>query len=47
MFNRYVDGLATIAPKDPARYATRARRIVTYGYLAPLAESQAQTPPRG
>jgi uncharacterized peroxidase-related enzyme len=42
MFNRYVDGLATIAPEDPALYATRAQRIVADGYLALLARSQHQ-----
>jgi uncharacterized peroxidase-related enzyme len=35
MFNRYVDGLATIAPEDPALYAAGAQRLVTQGYLAP------------
>jgi uncharacterized peroxidase-related enzyme len=44
MFNRYVDGLATIAPDDPALYSTRAQRIVADGYLALLAESQHQDP---
>jgi uncharacterized peroxidase-related enzyme len=34
MFNRYVDGLATFAPEDPAGYAARAARIVRFGYLA-------------
>ncbi len=34
MFNRYVDGLATIAPDDPAGYQQAAERIVTEGYLA-------------
>ena len=34
MFNRYVDGLATIAPEDPDLYASRAHRIVENGYLA-------------
>jgi uncharacterized peroxidase-related enzyme len=38
MFNRYVDGLATIAPQDPAVYAARAQRVVMEGYLAPPAE---------
>jgi uncharacterized peroxidase-related enzyme len=38
MFNRYVDGLATIAPADPSVYAARAERIVAHGYLALLAE---------
>lgn len=42
MFNRYVDGLATIAPEDPGLYAARAQRIVADGYLALLAESQRQ-----
>jgi uncharacterized peroxidase-related enzyme len=40
MFNRYVDGLATIAPDDPAVYSARAERIVAHGYLALLAEQQ-------
>ncbi|MGO8999863.1 MAG: carboxymuconolactone decarboxylase family protein [Polyangiaceae bacterium] len=35
MFNRYVDGLATVAPEDPAAYAAMAERIVNGGYLAP------------
>jgi uncharacterized peroxidase-related enzyme len=38
MFNRYVDGLAAIAPDDPALYAAGARRLVKDGYLAPAAE---------
>jgi uncharacterized peroxidase-related enzyme len=38
MFNRYVDGLATVAPADPGLYAARAQRIVADGYLALLAE---------
>ena len=37
MFNRYVDGLATIAPEDPALYTAGARRLVKQGYLAPSA----------
>ena len=41
MFNRYVDGLATIAPVDSASYDVRAQKIVAGGYLALLAESQA------
>ncbi len=35
MFNRYVDGLGTVAPIDPARYAAGAQRLVTQGYLPP------------
>jgi hypothetical protein len=38
MFNQYVDGLATIAPEDPALYAAGAQRLVTQGYLAPSAD---------
>jgi len=38
MFNRYVDGLATTAPDDPALYAVGAQRLVTQGYVAPLAD---------
>ncbi|MPZ85829.1 MAG: carboxymuconolactone decarboxylase family protein [Actinophytocola sp.] len=34
MYNRYVDGLATLAPADPARYAQAAQRIITEGYHA-------------
>jgi uncharacterized peroxidase-related enzyme len=35
MFNRYVDGLATIAPGDPAVYAAGAQRLVGHGYQLP------------
>jgi alkylhydroperoxidase family enzyme len=34
MYNRYVDGLATSTPEDPADYVRSADRIVTAGYLA-------------
>ncbi|MFF5208148.1 carboxymuconolactone decarboxylase family protein [Streptosporangium sp. NPDC000396] len=40
MYNRYVDGLATIAPDDPAVYATAAERIVTAGYTGAPAEAE-------
>jgi uncharacterized peroxidase-related enzyme len=33
MYNRYVDGLATFAPEDPAMYEFAAARIVEHGYL--------------
>jgi uncharacterized peroxidase-related enzyme len=36
MFNRYVDGLATLAPDDPEVYAMQARHIVEHGYRADL-----------
>lgn len=36
MYNRYVDGLATTAPEDPASYAAAAQRITATGYLGAL-----------
>jgi uncharacterized peroxidase-related enzyme len=38
MFNRYVDGLDTTAPDDPAVYAAGAQRLVRQGYLPPQAD---------
>jgi uncharacterized peroxidase-related enzyme len=32
LFNRYVDGLATVAPQDMSSYPLRARQIVEQGY---------------
>ena len=50
MYNRYVDGLATVAPDDPENYAARARNLVRDGYMpvvdaarAHQAEQRAQT----
>ena len=40
MLNRYVDGLATIAPDDPAAYAAGAQRLITEGYLPPAVPSR-------
>lgn len=37
MYNRYVDGLATLTPHDPAAYAMMADRLVKQGYTAPRA----------
>jgi alkylhydroperoxidase family enzyme len=37
MFNRYVDGLATIAPDDRAGYAAGAQHLIKEGYLPPPA----------
>jgi uncharacterized peroxidase-related enzyme len=34
MYNRYVDGLGTWAPDDPAGYEQAAQRIVAEGYMA-------------
>ncbi len=33
LYNRYVDGLSTIAPADPKFYAGLADRIVNHGYI--------------
>lgn len=35
MYNRYVDGLATLAPTDPESYTESAKRIVEHGYRVP------------
>jgi uncharacterized peroxidase-related enzyme len=32
MYNRYVDGLATLAPDSPQTYADGAKRIIEFGY---------------
>jgi uncharacterized peroxidase-related enzyme len=34
MYNRYVDGLGTVVPEDPNRYAESAKLIVANGYAA-------------
>jgi uncharacterized peroxidase-related enzyme len=36
MYNRYVDGLATLTPDDPAAYEQAAELIVAGGYLSAL-----------
>jgi len=33
MYNRYVDGLATWAPHDPAAYAVMGARMAEHGYV--------------
>ena len=38
MMNRYVDGLATTAPDDPALYTAGAERLISQGYLPPSPE---------
>ncbi len=35
MFNRYVDGLASLTPTDPAVYEEMGKRMVANGYVAP------------
>jgi len=32
MYNRYVDGLATLAPRDPAAYRQQGARLAQHGY---------------
>ena len=33
MFNRYVDGLGSWAPQDPAAYKESGRRLANEGYV--------------
>lgn len=35
MYNRYVDGLATLTPTDPAAYTAMGERMGTLGYVLP------------
>jgi uncharacterized peroxidase-related enzyme len=35
MFNRYVDGLATLTPTDPKEYEPMGKRLATMGYVIP------------
>ena len=35
MFNRYVDGLGTAVPDDPAQYVAGAQLLVEHGYRMP------------
>ena len=35
MFNRYVDGLATLSPTDPAVYEPMGERLAQHGYALP------------
>ena len=36
MFNRYVDGLATLTPTDPTEYEPMGKRLATAGYVTPV-----------
>jgi uncharacterized peroxidase-related enzyme len=38
MYNRYVDGLATWQPRDPAMYASMGEHLAAHGYIAPSME---------
>lgn len=44
LYNRYVDGLATVTPEDPAFYERLADRIVNRGYVRPPSGFPAQQP---
>lgn len=35
MFNRYVDGLASLTPTDPIEYEPMGKRLATMGYVLP------------
>lgn len=35
MFNRYVDGLASLTPTDPKEYEPMGKRLATLGYILP------------
>jgi len=35
MFNRYVDGLGTSVPDDPAQYVASAEHLIRHGYTVP------------
>src|ERR1700684_1240227 len=35
MYNRYVDGLDTVQPNDPAMYASMGKHLAEHGYLKP------------
>jgi uncharacterized peroxidase-related enzyme len=39
MYNRYVDGLATWQPNDPAMYTTMGEHLATHGYVTPSIKS--------
>jgi uncharacterized peroxidase-related enzyme len=38
MYNRYVDGLATWQPQDPAMYSSMGEHLAAHGYIAPSME---------
>ena len=35
LFNRYVDGLASLTPTDPKEYEAMGKRLATMGYVLP------------
>jgi hypothetical protein len=38
IYNRYVDGLATWQPQDPAMYSSMGEHLATHGYITPSLE---------
>lgn len=40
MFNRYVDGLASLTPTDPKEYELMGKRLATMGYVLPQQPKQ-------
>ena len=47
MYNRYVDGLATVQPEDPAFYRERGVRVAREGYVTVSQEYLAAHAPAG
>ncbi|WP_461149566.1 carboxymuconolactone decarboxylase family protein [Spirosoma pulveris] len=43
MYNRYVDGLATLTPTDPAAYDAMGERMGTMGYQLPVPQASPAT----
>lgn len=39
LFNRYVDGLASLTPTDPKEYEPMGKRLATLGYVLPQQKS--------
>lgn len=40
MFNRYVDGLASLTPTDPKEYEPMGKRLATLGYALPQQQNK-------
>lgn len=40
MFNRYVDGLASLTPTDPKEYEPMGKRLATMGYVLPQPQNK-------
>jgi uncharacterized peroxidase-related enzyme len=40
MFNRYVDGLASLTPTDPKEYEPMGKRLATMGYVLPQQQNK-------